>query len=95
MGILGTKANPSYTIKAGIVSMVNIFGIGLARGWAPLLHVVATKIPTQRLRDMTYAVGAVFNIAIQFAIPRFRTYSMSTYAGPGSKVGFILALRWL
>ena len=75
MGGLGTVASPSYSIKATIVSMVTVFGVGFQLGWAPLSHVVAAEIPTQRLRDTTYALGSVFNIAIQFAV----SFSISEY----------------
>jgi len=90
MGALGTRKNPSRAIKSGIVSMVSVFGAGFAIGWAPLSHVVAAEIPTQHLRDMTYALGAVFNIAIQFAVSFSIPYLLNApYANLGSKVGFI------
>lgn len=70
--------------------MVTIFGVGFQLGWAPLSHVVAAEIPTTRLRDITYAFGAVFNIAIQFAVSFSIPYLINAeYAGLGSKVGFI------
>ncbi|CAN9117288.1 unnamed protein product [Alternaria alternata] len=90
MGGLGTVASPSYSIKATIVSMVTVFGVGFQLGWAPLSHVVAAEIPTQRLRDTTYALGSVFNIAIQFAVSFSIPYLLNEpYAALGSKVGFI------
>lgn len=90
MGALGTRTNPSKAVKAGIVSMVTVFGVGFALGWAPLSHVVAAEIPTQHLRDMTYALGSIFNIAIQFAVSFSIPYLLNEpYAGLGSKVGFI------
>ncbi|KAH7385377.1 general substrate transporter [Phaeosphaeria sp. MPI-PUGE-AT-0046c] len=90
MGGLGTIANPSYSEKAGIVAMVTEFSSGFAIGWAPLSHVVAAEIPTQHLRDMTYAVGSVFNIAIQFAVSLSFPFLLNEpYAALGSKVGFI------
>lgn len=93
MGGLGTISNPSLSEKAGIVAMVTVFSIGFAIGWAPLSHVVAAEIPTQHLRDMTYAVGSVFNIAIQFAVSFSIPYLLNEpYAGLGSKVGFIFGV---
>lgn len=90
MGGLGTRSNPTRAVKSGIVAMVSIFQVGFCLGWAPLSHVVAAEIPTQRLRDMTYALGSVFNIAIQFAVSFSIPYLLNEpYAGLGSKVGFI------
>ncbi|KAI9148952.1 Major facilitator-type transporter ecdD [Paramyrothecium foliicola] len=90
MGGLGTIPNPSHGVKTGIVSMLTIFGAGFSFGWAPLSHVVAAEIPTNRLRDLTYAFGSVFNIVIQFAVSFSIPYLLNEpYAGLGSKVGFI------
>ncbi|KAK8112169.1 general substrate transporter [Apiospora kogelbergensis] len=90
MGGLGTNSDPSFSIKMGIVIMVTIFGIGFQLGWAPLSHVIAAEVPTQRLRDKTYAVGSVFNIALQFLISFSIPYLINVeYVGLGSKVGFI------
>lgn len=90
MGGLGTPLNPSHAARAGVVSMVTVFGIGFQIGWAPLSHVVAAEIPAQRMRDTTYALGSVFNIAIQFAVSFSIPYLLyEPYAGLGSKVGFI------
>ncbi|KAF4981677.1 hypothetical protein FZEAL_2564 [Fusarium zealandicum] len=90
MGGLGTVENPSSSIRTAIVVMVTIFGIGFALGWAPLSHVVAAEIPTTGLRDLTYAVGSVFNIVIQWAVAFSIPYLIDeTHAGLGSKVGFI------
>lgn len=90
MGGLGTVKNPDFQIRTGIATMVTIFGVGFQLGWAPLSHVVAAEIPTTRLRDMTYAFGAIFNIAIQFAVSFSIPYLINVqHAGLGSKVGFI------
>lgn len=90
MGSLGTVSRPSYSIRAAIVSMVTVFGVGFQTGWAPLSHVVTAEIPTQRLRDTTYALGSVFNIAIQLAVSFSVPYLLNEpYAGLGSKVGYI------
>lgn len=90
MGALGTPSAPSFSMRQGIVAMTTIFGFGFGLGWAPLSHVVAAEIPTQRLRDKTYALGACFNIVIQFAISFSIPYLINAdYAGLGSKVGFI------
>ena len=70
--------------------MIPIFGCGFSLGWAPLSHVVAAEIPTGRLRDQTYAFGAVFNVVIQFAVSFSIPYLLNApYANLGSKVGFI------
>ncbi|CAI6093680.1 unnamed protein product [Clonostachys chloroleuca] len=90
MGGLGTVAQPSWSVKTGIVTMVTIFNVGFSLGWAPLSHVVAAEIPTTGLRDLTYALGSVFNIVIQWAVAFSVPYLLSAeYAGLGSKVGFI------
>jgi SP family sugar:H+ symporter-like MFS transporter len=90
MGGLGTITSPSRSVKAGIVAMVSVFNVGFSLGWAPLSHVVAAEIPTQHLRDMTYALGSCFNIAIQFTVSFSTPYLLNEpYAGLGSKVGFI------
>lgn len=90
MGGLGTVSNPDFQIRTGIATMVTIFGVGFQLGWAPLSHVVAAEIPTTRLRDVTYAFGAIFNIVIQFAVSFSIPYLINKeYAGLGSKVGFI------
>lgn len=80
-------------IKNAITAMVTIFGVGFQLGWAPLSHVVAAEIPTTRLRDQTYAMGAVFNIVIQFAVAFSIPYLINEpYAALGSKVGFIFGV---
>ncbi|KAF4967299.1 hypothetical protein FSARC_5129 [Fusarium sarcochroum] len=90
MGGLGTVKAPSHSIRSGIVATVTLFGIGFSLGWAPLSHVVAAEVPTTGLRDLTYAVGAVFNIVIQWAVAFSIPYLIDeSHAGLGSKVGFI------
>ncbi|KAF4951908.1 hypothetical protein FGADI_7130 [Fusarium gaditjirri] len=93
MGGLGTVKNPSQSIRPAIVATVTLFGIGFSLGWAPLSHVVAAEIPTTGLRDLTYAVGAVFNTVIQWAVAFSIPYLMDpSHAGLGSKVGFIFGV---
>ncbi|ROW08386.1 hypothetical protein VMCG_03098 [Cytospora schulzeri] len=90
MGALGTVSNPSMAVKEGITAMVTVFAVGFQLGWAPLSHVVAAEIPTTRLRDSTYAIGAIFNITIQCAVAFATPYLLNApYADLGSKVGFI------
>lgn len=90
MGGLGTVDAPSASVRNGIVAMVTIFLAGFSIGWAPLSHVVAAEVPTNRLRDLTYALGSSFNIVIQFAVSFSIPYLINEpYAGLGSKVGFI------
>ncbi|KAK5047097.1 hypothetical protein LTR84_007040 [Exophiala bonariae] len=90
MGGLGTTTPQTKPIGTGIVAMVTLFGVGFSLGWAPLSHVVAAEIPTTRLRDATYALGSIFNIAIQFTVSFSIPYLLDDkYAGLHSKVGFI------
>jgi hypothetical protein len=90
MGGLGTTIDPSLAIRQAITAMVTLFGVGFQLGWAPLSHVIAAEIPTSRLRDQTYAFGAIFNIVIQFTVAFCVPYLLySPYANLGSKVGFI------
>lgn len=90
MGGLGTVENPSHSVRTSIVVMVTLFSVGFSLGWAPLSHVVAAEIPTTGLRDLTYALGSVFNIVIQWAVAFSIPYLIDdAYAGLGSKVGFI------
>ncbi|KAF4339615.1 RGT2-Sensor of high external glucose concentration [Fusarium beomiforme] len=90
---LGTIKNPSQSVRSAVVATVTLFGIGFSLGWAPLSHVVAAEIPTTGLRDLTYAVGAVFNIVTQWAIAFSVPYLIDkSHAGLGSKVGFIFSM---
>ncbi|RSL96403.1 hypothetical protein CEP52_011509 [Fusarium oligoseptatum] len=90
MGGLGTVENPSQSVRTGIVVTVTLFTFGFSLGWAPLSHVVAAEIPTTGLRDLTYALGSVFNIVIQWAVAFSIPYLIDkSHAGLGSKVGFI------
>ncbi|KAJ3542365.1 hypothetical protein NM208_g3256 [Fusarium decemcellulare] len=90
MGGLGTVENPSHSVRTGIVVTVTLFMVGFSLGWAPLSHVVAAEIPTTGLRDLTYALGSVFNIVIQWAVAFSVPYLIDeSHAGLGSKVGFI------
>ncbi|KAF1966597.1 MFS general substrate transporter [Bimuria novae-zelandiae CBS 107.79] len=68
MGGLGTPAAPTLGMRTGIIAVLSIFTFSFSLGWAPLSHVVSAEIPAQHLRDKTYAIGAVFNITIQFAV---------------------------
>lgn len=87
MGGLGTATDPSFAVMSGITAMVTVFGVGFQLGWAPLSHVVAAEIPTTRLRDATYAFGAIFNILVQFAVSFSIPYLLyAPYANLGSKV---------
>lgn len=90
MGGLGTPANPTKSMKIGITAMTTIFGAGFCFGWAPVSHVVAAELPTNRLRDVTYATGNVVQIIILFAVNFSIPYLLyEPYAALGSKVGFI------
>lgn len=90
MGGLGTVSDPSLAIRQGVTATVTIFALAFCLGWAPLSHAVAAEIPTQRLRDKTYAFGSVFNITVQFAVSFSTPYLLYPgYANLQSKVGFI------
>ncbi|KAL1611992.1 hypothetical protein SLS60_000215 [Paraconiothyrium brasiliense] len=90
MGGLGTASSPTLGMRIGIVAMLTLYIFSFSLGWAPLSHVVAAEIPTQHLRDKTYALGAVFNIAVQFAVSFSIPYLINAeYANLGGKVGFI------
>lgn len=87
MGGLGTVPSPSKAVMSGVTAVFIIFGAGFSLGWAPLSHVVAAEIPTNRLRDPTYAFGAIFNIIIQLAVSLSIPYLLyAPYANLGSKV---------
>lgn len=90
MGGLGTPRTPTQPEKKGITAMVTVFGLGYYFGWAPLSHVISAEVPTTRLRDPTYALASLFNVAIQFAVSFSIPYLLyAPYANLGSKVGFI------
>lgn len=90
MGGLGTISNPSMSVKRGITAMVTVFGFAGSLGWGPLSHAVASEVPTTRLRDMTYGIGALCNITTQFLVAFCTPYLLNApYAALGSKVGFI------
>ena len=55
MGSLGTAANPSDRIKAGIIAMMVVFTFGYSVGWASTAHILSTEIPSLFMRDMTYS----------------------------------------
>ena len=75
-----------------IIAMMTIFGVGFQLGWAPLSHVVAAEVPTNRLRDLTYALGSVFNIAIQFAVSFSIPYLLFKPRNLGPKIGYIFCV---
>ncbi|PCH03352.1 Major facilitator superfamily domain, general substrate transporter [Penicillium occitanis (nom. inval.)] len=90
MGGLGTAANPSDNIKAGIIAMMVVFTFGYSIGWAPTAHILSAEIPSTSMRDMTYRTASVLNIAVQFAVSFSLPYLLDApYADLGSKVGFI------
>ncbi|CAK7210100.1 hypothetical protein SBRCBS47491_000656 [Sporothrix bragantina] len=91
MGGIGTQPSPLSTAsKKGIMSMITVYGVGFAIGWAPLTYVVATEIPALRLREHTlrlgFVVNVIFNFAVNFSIPYLIN---ADYANLGSKVGFV------
>ncbi|KAL6407964.1 RGT2-Sensor of high external glucose concentration [Ilyonectria robusta] len=90
MGGLGIGSPVSTARKNGIISMMAVFPLGFAMGWAPLTYVVVTEISALRLRDVTSRVGftvnVIMNFAVNFSIP-YLVYDK--YAGLGSQVGFI------
>lgn len=63
MAGIGTQPAPLSTAsKRGIMSMITIFGVGFAIGWAPLTYVVATEMPALRLREHTLRLGFLVNV---------------------------------
>lgn len=58
MGALGTVNNPPLSIRNGIIALMPLFQAGFNIGWGAHMHVVVAEIPTLRLRDKTYAMGA-------------------------------------
>ncbi|KAH9436387.1 hypothetical protein MCOR02_000058 [Pyricularia oryzae] len=90
MGALGTVNNPPLSIRNGIIALMPLFQAGFNIGWGAHMHVVVAEIPTLRLRDKTYAMGAACNIAVQFLTSFSVPYLIyAQYAGLGSKVGFV------
>ncbi|TLD09672.1 hypothetical protein PspLS_11384 [Pyricularia sp. CBS 133598] len=90
MGALGTIKNPPLRIRNGIIALMPLFQAGFNIGWGAHMHVVVAEIPTLRLRDKTYAMGAACNITVQFLTSFSVPYLIyAQYAGLGSKVGFI------
>lgn len=65
MGGLGIGSPVSTARKNGIISMMAVFPLGFAMGWAPLTYVVVTEISALRLRDVTSRVGFTVNVIMK------------------------------
>ncbi|PKY03801.1 general substrate transporter [Aspergillus campestris IBT 28561] len=91
LGGLGTTST-SPAVSSATMAMMAVFGVGYQIGWGPLSHVVAAEVPTTRLRDVTYAVGAIFSILIQCAISLSVPRAVDGQMGPGSQVGFLFGI---
>ena len=90
MGGLGTALAPTLDVRKAITAMTTVFGVGFCLGWAPLSHVITAELPTNRLRDMTYASASIVNISIQCAVALSLPYLLyAPYAALGARVGFI------
>ena len=91
LGGLGTT-DTSPAVSSATMAMVAVFGVGYQIGWGPLSHVVAAEVSTTRLRDVTYAVRAIFSILIQCAISLSVPRAVDGQPGPGSQVGFLFGI---
>jgi MFS transporter, SP family, sugar:H+ symporter len=89
MGALGTISNPTDATRMGATVMLTIFGMCLQFSWSPLFHAVVAEVPTQRLRDQTYAVGCIFNILTQWTISFSMPYLLFHPRNLGPQVGYI------
>ncbi|CAI7605775.1 unnamed protein product [Penicillium viridicatum] len=69
--------------------MMVLFGAGFTFGWAPIVHILSTELPSARLRDTTYRCGSLVNVATNFVISFTLPYLLNAgYANLQSKVGF-------
>lgn len=90
MGGLGTVADPSTSVRVGVILAMCIMVFGFTTGWAPTSHTLSAEIPSMRLRDITYRSASIVNISTQFAVTISMPYLLNEpYAGLGSRVGFI------
>ncbi|KEF59383.1 uncharacterized protein A1O9_04227 [Exophiala aquamarina CBS 119918] len=89
MGALGTVSDPSRAVRTGATVMLTLFGACLQFSWSPLFHAVVAEVPTQRLRDQTYAVGCVFNVLTQWTVSFSLPYLLFKPRNLGPQVGFI------
>ncbi|KAL2693478.1 hypothetical protein Neosp_000038 [[Neocosmospora] mangrovei] len=90
MGIIGTVVPASNAKNSAIVAMMIVFVVGWTCGWSPNSHILSAEIPNQRLRDMSYRVGSVINVIMQFVTAFTLPYLLfPPYANLQSKVGFI------
>ena len=62
MGGMGTVAQPSYSLKSGIVAVFVIFSFGFSISWAPLTYVVTTEVADVHLRDHSQRFASVINV---------------------------------
>lgn len=71
LGSLGTISGPpSRAVNIGVVSMMTIFSTGYVFAWAPLTFVVATEVPSLRLRDASQRTGSILNVLTKYVSPR-------------------------
>ena len=91
MGALGSIPTNSQTGSTRLAAtlMLTVFGACLQFSWSPLFHAVVAEVPTQRLRDHTYAVGCVFNIITQWALSFSLPYLLFKPRNLGPQVGYI------
>lgn len=62
MGGLGTITPATDQINIAIVSMMVIYLAGFTFGWAPVVYILTSELPSARLRDITFRSGSVVNV---------------------------------
>ncbi|KAJ5279598.1 general substrate transporter [Penicillium angulare] len=93
MGGLGTADSSNLDAKKGIVAMLLIFSFSWSLGWAPLVYVLGTELPSSPLREMTlqiaYTVKLITEFAVTFTYPYMETADTPHHVDIGGRLGFI------
>lgn len=89
MGALGSLSNPTHATRTGATVMLTLYAMCLQFSWSPLFHAIVAEVPTQRLRDQTYAVGCICNIVTQWAFSFSIPYLLFKPHNLGPKIGYI------
>ena len=66
MGGLGVPQPTSYSLAAGIVSMMLTFQFVYVATLGPLYYTMIAELPAGRLRDKSVRVGAITNIVTMY-----------------------------